>query len=307
MTKPTRGIVSGSEYLALPRAPETWLIEPLIPAGGSVLLYGDPKVGKSYAALQLALAIEGGTEWFGFPVRTNGKVVYVQLDTPRSLWAQRLETLKKDGLPVETLTFGDRETLDCFPFDILNQEHYDLLRSELQQISPAPVAVIIDTLRESHSGDEDKSTSMQPVIAALQSVVAPAALIVIAHSRKTIGDQAPDLINDNRGSSYVAGRMDCIIRFSRHTVYYTGRAVEEGSIRLERTENGLWVPANDDRDKLILAIINDPNLTSTSARAKALSERIGKSEEACRSLIRRFSLSGQKERDQKSDQPTLVD
>lgn len=287
----TRAIVSGSDYLQLPRAPETWLIEPLIPAGGSVLLYGDPKVGKSYAALQLSLALESGREWFGFPVQTNGKVVYVQLDTPRSLWSQRLDTLKKDGLPVDSLSFADRETLDCFPFDILNPEHYALLRGELQQLSPTPIAVIIDTLRESHSGDEDKSTAMQAVIAALQAAVAPAALILIAHSRKTLGDQAPDLINDNRGSGYVAGRMDCIIRFSRHSVYWTGRAVEEGSMRLQREENGLWIPETAEVDHLIALLMDDPALPRLADKARALSERIGKSEEACRSLIRRFQMT----------------
>ena len=279
-------IVSGADYLTLPRAPETWLVEPLIPAGGTCLLFGDPKVGKSYAALQLTFALEAGSEWLGFPVRTNGRVVYVQLDTPRSLWAKRLDTLKKDGYPVETLSLADRETLDCYPFNILDPLHADTLQQALKEVNP--IAVVVDTLRESCTGaDKNDSTAMQNVLANLTKVVSPAALIIISHSRKQNGEQGPDLINDTRGSSYMPGRADAIIRFTHKTVYYTGRAIEAGSMRLQRMDNGLWVPDSAEIDKAVEMILLDPSLTTLRARARALAERVGKGEEACRSFLRR--------------------
>ena len=250
------------------------------------LLYGDPKVGKSYAALQLTFSLEAGKEWLGFPVRTNGRVVYVQLDTPRSLWAERLDILGKDGYPVDSLSLADRETLDCYPFNILDPLHADTLQQAIREVNP--VAVVVDTLRESCTGaNENESTDMQRVLAALTSAVAPAALIIISHSRKAGGEQGPDLINDNRGSGYIPGRADCVVRFTHKTIYYTGRAIEAGSMRLQRTETGLWVPDNAEIERAVEMILLDPDLTSMRARAKALSERIGKSEEACRSILRR--------------------
>src|SRR5688572_32876186 len=111
-------IVTGLEYLKLPRAKETWLVDPILPTSGALLLYGDPKVGKSFAALQLAAALASPSveESFGFPVKTHGPVVYVQLDTPRSLWAERLEEVRESGVNTDSIHFADRETLDCFPF-----------------------------------------------------------------------------------------------------------------------------------------------------------------------------------------------
>lgn len=282
-------IVTGSEYLTLPRAPETWLVEPLIPTEGACLLYGDAKVGKSFAAIQLALAIEQGTEWLGFPVRTKGRVVYVQLDTPRSLWATRLASIRVSEPAVDQLMCADRETLDTYPFEILNPSHADLLTVALREINP--VAVIIDTIREAHGGDENDSTTMRNVVSSLVAVTHPAALIVVAHSRKSIGDQGADLIGDNRGSNYVVGRMDAIIRFSRRTMHYTGRAIEEGTIRIHREDNGLWTPDNDEVDKHISAVLDDSSLTTVRARAIELAIRTGKSEEAARSILRRHALT----------------
>lgn len=283
-------IVKGDAYLALPRSVETWLIEPILPTGGVLLLYGDPKVGKSYAALQLAGAIATQTDWLGFPVRTKGPVVYIQLDTPRSLWAERLIQLREAGWQSDSLFFADRETLAYFPFDILDPAHSTYLSLHLKDINP--VAVVVDTLRESHRGEENDSTSMQAVVSSLVAATQPAALILVSHSRKSIGDYNPDLMNDNRGSNYVVGRMDTILRFSKKSIHFNGRAIEEGSIKMKREDSGLWVPdqENSQLNNLIEQILLDPTLTSTLSRARALSERTGKGEEACRSLLRRASL-----------------
>lgn len=250
-----------------------------------MLLYGDPKVGKSYAAIQLALALSGACyDWFGFAVRNPGPVVYVQLDTPRSLWAERLDTLKAAGLPVEKLFLADRETLGTWPFNILNDDHFVLLQAALLDINP--LAVIIDTLRESHSGDENDSTAMQVVTSRLVAATHPAALVVVSHSRKP-SENGYDLINDNRGSSYATGAMDAICRFSKKGMHYVGRAIEEGSIKLSRNDDGTWGVSDVDITPHIQAVLADPSLSSVKARAAQLALKTGKSEEACRSILRR--------------------
>lgn len=288
----TAPIVTGAEYLALPREAEAWLIRPLIPVGGSVIIYGDAKVGKSYAALQLANALVQGGEWLGFPVTQRGRVVYVQLDTPRNLWAERLEQLKESGIPVDVIDFADRETLQTMPFNILEKEHYLLLQGAIRKISP--VAVVVDTIREAHDGDENESGAMKNVVSALQAAVFPAALILISHGRKTLQDAPHDLISDVRGSNYVVGRMDAIIKFSKASMGYTGRAIEEGHVRLRRQENGLWVPATAELEAHIEAILLDTSLTTILGRAQALQKRLpDKSEESCRSALRRY-LSNKK-------------
>ena len=280
-------ILVANDYLGLPRAPETWLLRPLLPAGGAMLLYGDPKVGKSFAAIQLALTLTGALadNWLGFQLAQSGKVVYVQLDTPRSLWAERLETLKRAGLPIETLHLADRETLQAWPFDILRDDHAAMLQEALARIEP--IVVIIDTVRESHSGDEIDSTIMQHVVARLTAAIQPAAMILIAHSRKQT-ESGYSLIDDPRGSSYVAGKMDAIARMTKKGLHYTGRAIEEGHIKIDRDDHGFWLVVSDDFEAHIGVILHDPALKSLRARARVLAQRSGKSEEAARSYLRRL-------------------
>lgn len=288
-----QSILSVDDYLSLPREPEAFLLKPILPVGGSMLLYGDPKVGKSFAAIQLSLALSGALpDFLGFPVSTPGRVVYVQLDTPRSLWAARLEDLKREGLPVSALYVADRESLNTYPFDILNPDHRVLLGNALAAVNPT--CVVVDTLREAHSGQENESDSMQPVIAHLAAVIAPAAMVLIAHSRKPGLTGGTDLINDNRGSSYITGRVDAICRMTKKGLYYTGRAVEDGSLKVRRLPNGLWEPIlNDAYQSDVEAIIHDPSLADSSerARARALAEKAGLSLEAARSRLRRVDGS----------------
>lgn len=279
-------ILSGTDYLSLPRDPETWLIKPLLPTSGAAILYGDPKVGKSYAALQLALALRTGEPWLGFQIPQAGPVVYIQLDTPRSLWTLRLDELGAAGHAMNLIHYADRETIGVFPFDILNPEHKSLLIEALKPLKA--VAVVMDTIREAHSADENDSTAMRNVIGELVAATQPAALVLISHSRKPSQDGGYDLLADQRGSGYVVGRMDCILRMTKKSLYFTGRGIEEGSIRISREETGFWAPETAELDIHILNVLSDKSLTTTRARAKALAILIGKSEEACRSLLRRY-------------------
>jgi len=281
---PAQPIVTGAEYLALPRSPETWLIESLLPVGGGMLLFGDPKVGKSYAALQLAACIATGQDWLGFRVPQKTPVVYVQLDTPRALWADRVEALQKT-LPVSDVFYADRETLGTYPFDILNPEHFKLLAAALSPIKPG--VVIMDTLRESHSGDENDSTEMQDVIAHLDACVKPAAMILISHARKSNPEFGYSLMNDNRGSNYIVGRMDAICRFSHQSMRLTSRTLEEHTIKLDRLDDGTWKQAVDDMAEAAQSIVLGNPGASVRELSRLLASSTSKSETSCRAYLRR--------------------
>lgn len=282
----SQSIVSGAEYLKLPRSPETWLVEGLLPVGGSMLVFGDPKVGKSYAALQLAAHLVAGTPWLGFPIPQPTPVVYVQLDTPRALWADRVETLAKNHHPVDRVHFADRETLNTHPFNILNPEHFAMLTTALAPIKAG--AVIIDTIREAHRGDENDSTDMQEVVAYLDAAVKPAALILISHARKSNPEHGYDLMNDNRGSNYIVGRMDAICRFSKSSMRCSSRTTEEHSLKLERNDDGTWDVAEDAFKSIAeLCLQDNPNLSVRELAKLIHSRYTDKSEEACRGWIRR--------------------
>lgn len=278
-------------YLSLPRDKEVWLIKPLLPVSGAALIYSQEKLGKTSLAIQLAAAISGHhDEWMGFGVAQHGVVLYLQLDTPRSTFAIRFEKLLQHKYPMakEDFRIADRECLEKYPFDILQPSHVAHLH-ELVHKHDA-LAVIVDTLREAHSGEEDSSTTMRNVMVNLVGATHPAALVVISHSRKPHPDVDRSLMADHRGSSYVTGRMDVIMRLTKNRLYYGGRSIEEGDIKLLRQDvDGvlLWEPDPDDMGQHLHNILMDPALTSMRAKARALAPLVHKSEEACMSAIRR--------------------
>lgn len=290
MNEPRPGFLPVDDYLRQPRERGTWLLKPLIPVSGAALIYAQPKMGKSYLGIQLALALTGqAPDWLGFPVVRTGKVLYFQLDTPRSTWIQRFEDMiQKGGLKYDSnsLLLADRESVEYFPFDILQPTHVKYLASIVQVHQP--VAVIIDTLREVHSGDEDTSTTSRNVIANLIGATHPAALILISHSRKPNPDAEKSIMDDHRGSSYITGKMDAIMRLTRNKLYYAGRSIEEGNIKIERLDNGLWAPKADLAEDAALAkVLADPQLPTLRAKARAFATLTTMNEETAMSRLRR--------------------
>lgn len=287
------GFYSVDDYLALPRDRATWLLRPLLPISGAALIYSAEKQGKSFLAIQLALALSGQSDnWLGFPVIKSGPVLYLQLDTPRSVWAYRFdELISKGGISYDNSTFklADRECLEYYPFDILQPQHVEYLFRIIRPFGA--VAVIIDTLREAHSGDEDNSTSAKNVVANLVHAVHPAALILVSHSRKPHPEGKYNMMADHRGSSYITGRMDAIMRLTHNRLYYSGRSIEEGNIKLDRQENGLWLPSADENTPQLQAILADTSLKSLNAKGRALAQHLGLSESAAISRVRRAAAS----------------
>ena len=274
------------EYLALPRPTETFLIDGILPFGGALLLYGDPKVGKSFAALQLSQSIVNGEDWLGFSTN-RGKVLYVQLDTPRGLWMHRMAELIESGEPLlnENLHIADRESLETWPFNILYKPHYDVLREEVDRIEPD--VVIIDVLKEAHQLPENDNSDSQKVLAALTAATQPAALVLIHHAKKAQWDQPTDVVSGARGATYLTGRMDGIIHMTPKTLKYVSRATEGGSIALDRKDNGYWeLPIDSDQMKEWVRYAKE-NGTSMREMARILSELSGMSVEAARSRLRR--------------------
>lgn len=67
--------VSGDELIAN-ITPVQWLVERYIEANAMVILFGEPGVGKSFIALDMACCIATGEAWQGFPVK-QGPVFYI--------------------------------------------------------------------------------------------------------------------------------------------------------------------------------------------------------------------------------------
>lgn len=286
------GFVPVDEYLSLPRSPDTWLVKSLIPVKGAALLYGQEKSGKSAIAIQLAAAISGGAkEWMGFPIGLTGPVLYLQLDNPRATWADRFEKLTAWGLSyTRNLFLADRESVEHFPFDILQPLHRDYLKVLVKMRQP--VAVFVDTLREVSSGDENDSTVQRNVIANLVDATEGSALVIVSHARKPQPDSDKDLMADHRGSSYTTGRMDAIMRMTHNRLYFGGRSIEQGNMKLTRTviDDGCIVfePVMEEAAQEMQKMLLNANFPTMRQKSVALAPILKITEEAAMSRLRRY-------------------
>lgn len=304
-----RDFYQGSVYLNQPRPAVTWVVKDILPAGGFSNIYGKPKAGKSFLALGQAIAISSyKPHWMGYSTLTHGPVAYLQLDTPRSIWADRVQKAVGNRYDVSNIHFADTHPDDTnpestpFPFNILL--HGEWLKRQLGRIADLtgkwPVAIYLDTIRELHQGDENDSGAMKAMVAAVQDACGESAKIFVSHKKKEGQFHTDDLMNDTRGSSYVNGRMDSIIAVTtfpnqdtRGTMTWQSRTHPLKELKIIRGTveegDGIWRP--NEEEQLLLAaiaeILADQSYTSDRERAEALAGKMGMTAEAARSHLKR--------------------
>jgi hypothetical protein len=231
------GFVTVETYLTLECKGGIWVLEDVLPVGGSLNIYGDPKAGKSMLAAQIAsgVATPSVHEVVGIPILQHGPVVYFQMDTPRAIWQARFLNLKHKGYPFQHVYMGDRQ-MTPYPFDV-QLEGGAWLGAQFKELPVYPVLVIIDTTREVHNGNENSSDVMKHVVDQIEHAAKPAAVIYISHARKKHGDEPSNLIGDARGSSYIPGRMDANMKMDLQgapgpSIIFSSRTASEARYQL---------------------------------------------------------------------------
>ena len=277
--------------MALPRDPQPWLIEKIVPAGGLMNVYGKPKLGKSFMALGIALAVSNPavTQWLDRPVLKHGPVVYLQVDTPRSEWADRVSRISEQH-DISNIHFTDMLEVP-YPLNI-NVEGVKLgLKQYIAQMDPKPVLLVVDTLREVHEGDENDSGAMKKVITSLVECTmgVNCSLLLVSHSRKDNIDRPDDIMDDGRGSSYVSGRMDVVAKLTEKNVHMKGRSIGATKVAVQQDNTGLIVQNAEkaDMEASLKMCLEQP--VSDRERAKLLMALVpGLELEAARSRIRDY-------------------
>lgn len=259
-----------SDYFARPLPEENWLVEHLIPRGGTVQLYGKPKSGKSFLALTLASALGDGAPYFlcrEFRVKTRGTVLFLQLDTPPGLWTEYLHTTAR---PYGAVRWADAMQVPEPPFDINMPVHQTWLHNQV--VEHEPVLLVVDSLRELHRGDENDSAVMTKVFARLRKAIGLDCAVLLLHHQKKIGAmEVPDLIDSSRGASYIAGKVDVLMRLTgqdpeKKVFDYTGRTrIVTKSLKLwQDTETGLLYHGSKRHQSILTLFQNTPSCESVS-------------------------------------------
>ena len=137
-----------------PLAPE--LIKGVLRQGHKMLIAGPSKAGKSFALINMSIAIAEGHNWFGWEC-TQGKVLYVNLELDRASCLHRFrDVYKAMGIEARNISNIDIWNLrgKTVPMDKLAPK---LIRRAYKK---GYIAVIIDPIYKVLTGDENSADQM---------------------------------------------------------------------------------------------------------------------------------------------------
>jgi hypothetical protein len=270
-----------------------WLIKDWLPARGLTVVYGPPKSGKTFAALDLAHAIATGRErWFGdnglelSAQFQNLPVLLLALEAPETI-GPRLHALAARYEGTETAT---REKIlwlgrEAAGFNTLTKD----LPLLLQQENIKPAAVIVDTYARLMvlNGAEENNTLDQgraaEVLERLGETIG-CAMIVVAHTGK-------DAERGIRGSNALLAAASAAIEVSpdpdRRGVSIMRVAEQRSGPSGQKLAIGCGCPIAIDADGEILVPVWEALATETANEIAATSATV----EAVREAVQQIATS----------------
>ena len=178
-TEPPRFRLMTAEEIEHAPAPD-WLIEEILPEQSFCVLYGESEMGKSFVALDFALAIQNGIQWKAGERETRkGQVIYVAAEG-------------RGGLGSRIRAWRDRRgnqsagELMFITEAVQLPAETDALLDTLQRLPLDPVLVILDTLARTLVGDENNASDIGAYVSVVDRIRSAfdCAVLVIHHTGK---------------------------------------------------------------------------------------------------------------------------
>lgn len=199
-------LTSIGDLLAEPDDAEDWIVDGLFLAGGTGLIAGKPKAGKSTAARAAALGVARGGVWLGRQC-TQGTAWYIALEGRRKDIKNHFRKMGATADDPLCIWVGQA------PAQIVAQ-----LRALAEQ--ERPTLIVIDTMQrflKAQSTDDyaEMTTLFDAVIGIAQT--SGAAIVLLHHASKA--DRAG--IDAVLGSTAITGSVDTIMLLARSERYRT--------------------------------------------------------------------------------------
>ena len=227
--RPKKEVESGTDLLNRYIAPAKYYVEGMVTTGMG-LVVAPPKFGKSWFALDLAISVATGTEFFGKKTRQAGVLYYALEDNDRRLQTRLSEVA------------GDRKNLDHFyhieEAPSIENGLFDDIENNLME-HPEIELIVIDTLQkvrgsakktEGAYGYDYRETGEIQRFAFDHEL----SILLVHHTRKIIDPN--DLVGNVSGTNGVAGAADYVFGMSKKKwndeqakLELTGRDVEPQS------------------------------------------------------------------------------
>jgi DNA-binding transcriptional ArsR family regulator len=241
---PHKGSYSARELLQADFPSPVWTVDSMLPAGLTYLT-GNPKIGKSWFALDLAASVGSNRLFLNNPVKP-GRVVYYALEDNARRMRDRMTRQGWSSDASVIFHFGP-------PAGDAVSEITQLIKTEL------PRLVIIDTFSRMFKVKQNEIETITATLAPIQAAALAhgCTVLIVDHHRKQNTDGDGDMIDRVLGSRAKTAVADTLWilhskRFSASaiataTLCITGRDVEEQKIRVAFNKDaGAWTLAQDE-------------------------------------------------------------
>lgn len=188
------------------------LIAGVLRQGHKMLLAGPSKAGKSFALLELCIAIAEGGRWLGFQC-AQGRVLYVNLELdPASCWNRIRDVYKAMGVPPAHRANIDVWNLrgEAVPMDKLAPK---LIRRAQKK---GYLAVVIDPIYKVITGDENSADQMAKFCNQFDLICARLGCAVIyCHHHSKMAQNYREATSRASGSGVFARDPDAMLDLSQ--------------------------------------------------------------------------------------------
>ena len=295
--RPPPTVFTAAELMAQDIPPVRWILPRILPEGLTILA-GKPKMGKSWLALDLSVAVATGGKVLGIQVE-QGDVLYLALEDTKRRLQDRLKLITSGtSAPLDGLSFE----IDWLPFDQGGLDYLDQWLGD----HPAVRLVVIDTFARVRRKQRPNASVYGEDYAATHEVKALAdkhrvAILLVHHLRK---GGAADPVEEVSGSTGLTGAADGVLVLRRERgqadaiLCATGRDIDEKEIALSWDRASVrWRLLGDaddyrlspEREQIRRALIEAGQPLSPKEVAEALS----KDDNSVRQLIWKMEKEGQ--------------
>ena len=221
-----------------------WLVPGYFPKPGLLMILGEPRAGKSFLALQLALTLaQGKTLLPSLPPTTPKRVLYFYFDkTGPFAFQDRLQQLSLSGVDISGHLYMIHPCDKIPHANLLEKNCYGYFEAIIAEANPD--VIVFDVLREFHNAEENDSTSMKPFGDALSKLGEHKGIILVHHTKKLDypGRTGPvKNIEASRGSNYITGKADATWLIHDNVLQTESNFAEAKRFHLARAKNGLWL------------------------------------------------------------------
>lgn len=251
---------SAADLLAEDLPEQRWAVPGILPEGATILA-GKPKIGKSFLALSLAVAVAQGGSAFGGIAVEPGRVLYLALEDVKRRLQDRIGAMVSDVKGLDRLEIQTRwPRLSDFG---------DLALAYWLKDHPEARLVVVDTLaliRTARRGSGPNYEEDYADMVRLKRVADDhgVSMVLVTHQRK---QEAEDDVDSVSGSAGLTGAADGFLVLKktgeRYLLSMRGRDVEEREIALSKDRRtGLWTVLGDPSER--------PELLMSDQRLKVL-------------------------------------